>query len=222
MDGLRRVMGFLLAAAAVWLLYVLGSQVSLESRAWIELTLLGIALMVWLQHRLRTGGGDAPSGAWLRRGAGFGVVALVVVALLVGVRAGEARASGSLNLGEAVKGKIAWVEFDRAAAEEMAAAGKLVFVDVTADWCFTCKVNERLVLETEPMAKAFERLNVVPMKADWTNRNDEIGAFLADHGKYGIPFYLLYRPGQEPHVFGELITQDGVIDVLEAAEADAS
>jgi thiol:disulfide interchange protein len=72
------------------------------------------------------------------------------------------------------------------------------------------------------MAKAFERLNVVPMKADWTNRNDEIGAFLADHGKYGIPFYLLYRPGQEPHVFGELITQDGVIDVLEAAEADAS
>jgi suppressor for copper-sensitivity B len=146
MDGLRKVMGFFLAAAAVWLLYVLGSQVSLESRAWIELTLLGIALMVWLQHRLRTGGGDAPSGAWLRRGAGFGVVALTVVALLVGVRAGEARASGSLNLGEAVKGKIAWVEFDRAAAEEMAAAGTLVFVDVTADWCFTCKVNERLVL----------------------------------------------------------------------------
>jgi thiol:disulfide interchange protein len=219
MDGLRRVMGFFLAAAAVWLLYVLGSQVSLESRAWIELTLLGIALMVWMQHRLRTGGSRGP---WLRRGAGFGVVALAVVALLVGVRADEARASGSLDLDEAVEGKIAWIEFDRAAAEEMAAAGRLVFVDVTADWCFTCKVNERLVLETEPMRKAFERLDVVAMKADWTNRNDEIGAFLADHGKYGIPFYLLYRPGQEPHVFGELITQEGVIGVLEAAEAEAS
>ena len=219
MDGLRKVMGFFLAAAAVWLLYVLGSQVSPERRAWIEVTMLGIALVVWLQHRLqerRTGG------PWLRRGAGAGVAALALVALVVGARAGEARAASALRAGEPVEGVIQWVEFDRAAAEELAASGELVFVDVTADWCFTCKVNERLVLETEPMAEAFERLGVVPMKADWTNRNDEIGAFLADHGRYGIPFYLLYRPGAEPHVFGELITQEGVIDILEAASPAAS
>ena len=55
------------------------------------------------------------------------------------------------------------------------------------------------------------------MKADWTNRDDEIAAFLAAHGRYGIPFYLLYRPGQAPHVFGELISKQGVIDVLEAS-----
>lgn len=214
MDGLRKVMGFFLAAAAVWLLYVLGSQVSPERRAWIEVTMLGIALVVWLQHRLqerRTGG------PWLRRGAGVGVAALALVALVVGARAGEARTASALRAGEPVEGVIEWVEFDRATAEELAASGQLVFVDVTADWCFTCKVNERLVLETEPMADAFERLGVVPMKADWTNRNDEIAAFLADHGRYGIPFYLLYRPGAEPHVFGELISQEGVIDVLEAA-----
>ncbi len=48
------------------------------------------------------------------------------------------------------------------------------------------------------------------MKADWTNRNDEIAKFLAEHGRYGIPFYLLYRPGQEPHVFSELLTKDAV------------
>jgi thiol:disulfide interchange protein DsbD len=52
------------------------------------------------------------------------------------------------------------------------------------------------------------------MKADWTNRSDEIARFLSDHGRYGIPFYLLYRPGQEPHLFGELITSDEIVEVV--------
>ncbi|HEX6199113.1 MAG TPA: thioredoxin family protein, partial [Thermoanaerobaculia bacterium] len=195
MDTLRKVMGFLLAGAAVWLLYVLGSQVSLERRAWIELTLLGIALLVWLRHR-------AVAGPLVRRSAGVGVAALVLVTLAVGWRADEARAlSGEDSGGTAVAGLIEWEEFDRARAEALASEGRLVFVDVTADWCFTCKVNERLVLETAPVAEAFGRFDVVPMKADWTNRSDTIAAFLEDHGRYGIPFYLLYRPGAEPHVF---------------------
>jgi suppressor for copper-sensitivity B len=216
MDTLRKVMGFLLAGAAVWLLYVLGSQVSLERRAWIELALLGTALLVWLRHR-------AVAGPLVRRSAGVGVAALVLVTLAVGWRADEARAlSGEGSGGAAVAGLIEWEEFDRSRAEALASEGRLVFVDVTADWCFTCKVNERLVLETRPVAEAFGRFDVVPMKADWTNRDDTIAAFLEDHGRYGIPFYLLYRPGAEPHVFSELLTQDRVIGVLEAAAADDS
>jgi suppressor for copper-sensitivity B len=210
MDTLRKAMGFLLAGAAVWLLYVLGSQVSPERRAWIELAMLGIALLVWLRHRAAPG----PRVAMVRRGAGVGVALLVLVALGVGWRAGEVQAAVD---GQQAAGLIAWETFDRARAEALAAEGRLVFVDVTADWCFTCKVNERLVLETEPMAAAFARLEVVAMKADWTNRNDEIAAFLEEHGRYGIPFYLLYRPGADPHVFGELISRDGVIRVLEEA-----
>ena len=54
------------------------------------------------------------------------------------------------------------------------------------------------------------------MKADWTNRDDAITAFLADHGRYGIPFYLLYRPGREPYLFSELITEEMVIEAVEA------
>ena len=99
----------------------------------------------------------------------------------------------------------------------MAAEGRLVFVDVTADWCFTCKVNERLALETPEVAAAFDRHEVVPMKADWTNRDDAVTAFLADHGRYGIPFYLLYRPGREPRLFSELITKEMVVAALDEA-----
>ena len=57
------------------------------------------------------------------------------------------------------------------------------------------------------------------MRADWTNRDDRIGAFLAEHGRYGIPFYLLYRPGKDPHVFSELPSRDALVATVRQAAA---
>jgi suppressor for copper-sensitivity B len=132
-------------------------------------------------------------------------VAAATLLTLVVAGGAEARAAGSG--GDEATGLIAWEVFDRQRAEELSAAGALVFVDVTADWCFTCKTNERLVLETPEIAGLFEEHAVVAMKADWTNQDPAIAAFLADHGRYSIPFYLLYRPGAEPLAFGELLTK---------------
>lgn len=206
MDRFRVLMGFFLAAAAVWLLYVLSSQISPERLAFIELSLLALAFFVWLRG---TRGGGV-------RWAGLGVAAALAAALVLAAdrdaRRPDARLAGDVEV------LIDWVRFDRAEAERLRGSGRLVFVDVTADWCFTCKVNERLALETPEVAAAFERAKVVAMKADWTNRDESIGRFLADHGRYGIPFYLLYRPGREPHLFGELITRDGIIAVVEEAD----
>lgn len=209
METVRGVMGFLLAAAAVWLFYVLSAQMSPERVAAIQLGLLGLALFTWLRHR----GVTAPA---FKRIAGAGMAAAVAVIIGLAVwSGGGARAQAT----ETTAGLIAWQPFDRAKAESLSTGGQLVFVDVTADWCFTCKVNERLVLETPEVASAFTESNVIPMKADWTNRNDEIAKFLAEHGRYGIPFYLLYRPGKEPHVFSELLTKEGLVaKVKEAAQ----
>jgi thiol:disulfide interchange protein len=204
METVRGVMGFLLAAAAVWLFYVLSSQVAPEQLAAIQLGLLAIALFTWIQHRVA--GGRA-----LRGVAGAGIVAAVAVTLLTATGAAGSRGEAKSLTAAKPAGLIPWVEFDRARAESLARGGQLVFVDVTADWCFTCKVNERLVLDTPEVAKAFDEHGVVPMRADWTNRDDRIGAFLAEHGRYGIPFYLLYRPGQEPYVFSELPSRDGLV-----------
>jgi suppressor for copper-sensitivity B len=209
METVRGVMGFLLAGSAVWLFYVLSSQVSAEHLAAIQIGLLGIALFTWLQNRVARG--------WAIRGAAIaGLVAAVAVTLVV---AAGSRGEANPRLAAAKPaGLIPWVTFDRAKAESLAAGGQLVFVDVTADWCFTCKVNERLTLDTPEVAKAFSEAGVVPMRADWTNQNAEIGAFLKEHGRYGIPFYLLYRPGREPHVFSELPSKDALVaTVLEAA-----
>ncbi|MFL6194610.1 MAG: thioredoxin family protein [Thermoanaerobaculia bacterium] len=209
METVRGVMGFLLAAAAVWLFYVLSSQVAPEKLAAIQLGLLGIALFTWIRHRVV--GGRA-----LRGMAAAGVVAAIAVTLFAAAGPGSQGAAPGLASAKPA-GLIPWVAFDRARAESLAAGGQLVFVDVTANWCFTCKINERLVLDTPEVAQAFEEHAVVPMKADWTNRDKKIEAFLAEHGRYGIPFYLLYRPGQAPHVFSELPSKAGLVATVREA-----
>ena len=207
MQNLRVVMGFFLAAAAIWLFYVMSAQMSRERLAFIGLALLALSLCVWMRHQ-------STSRRALKTVALLGILATIATAVILA--AGSTRKSGSASI-EGKVDLISWAVFDRGEAERLAEEGRLVFVDVTADWCFTCKVNEELVLETPEVAEAFETYGVIPLKADWTNRSDTISQFLSDHGRYGIPFYMLYRPGQEPHVFGELLTKKSLISVVREA-----
>jgi suppressor for copper-sensitivity B len=219
MNTLRGIMGFLLAAAAVWLFYVLSRQVSAERVAAIELGLLAVSLFLWLRHRHMASGNPHKGMRWV---AEIGMITAVAATVAVAALAPATDAAQNPRLAaERSAGLISWEPWERSRAESLAAEGKLVFVDVTADWCFTCKMNERLVLETPEIAGAFAEHGVVPMKADWTNRNEKIGKFLAEHGRYGIPFYLLYRPGREPRVFSELLTKDGLLAAVKESSAVA-
>jgi suppressor for copper-sensitivity B len=211
MVRLKEIMGFLLAGAAVWLFYVLAQQVSSTTLAFVQLALLALALAVWLARSARPG--------WPFATAMTGAAAAAVLAVWIAAAA-PAPARGALSTPQ--QGLIAWTPFERGRAEQLAAAGKLVFVDVTADWCVTCKVNEHLVLDTPEVAGEFSRLGVVAMRADWTSRDPAISALLAEHGRYGVPFYMLYRPGAEPHVFPELITRDLVVGALHDAGTRAA
>lgn len=209
MVTFKHVMGFLLAAAAIWLFYVLAAQVTAERLAFIQISLLALALATWLFRHYE--GRPGP-----RRVAGVGMIAAVAACLALAVAAPPA--SGKV----ASTGLIDWVAFDDAEAARLAAEGQMVFVDFTADWCLTCKTVERVVIETDEVAAAFDAHDVVPMKADWTNRDDKITEVMARYGRAAVPFYLLYRPGQEPYAFGELVTKGGLIEALEQADRVAS
>jgi thiol:disulfide interchange protein len=71
-----------------------------------------------------------------------------------------------------------------------------------------------LVIDTPEIAAAFKKFDVVAMKGDWTHRDDAITSFLARYGRSAVPFYVLFRPGREPHAFGEIVTQAGLIAQL--------
>ena len=91
---------------------------------------------------------------------------------------------------------------------------------MTADWCFTCKVNEALVLDSDAVAQSFKAFNVVTMKADWTHPDERIAQFLAQFARAGVPFYLLYRTDGTTHIFSEILSISEVIDALSLSADD--
>src|SRR5262249_41671005 len=96
--------------------------------------------------------------------------------------------------------------------------GKVVIVDVTADWCLTCKVNERLVLDRTPVSEDLAKPGVVAMRADWARPNPAIDAYLARFGRAGIPFNSVYGPAAPGGLpLPELLTAAAVTEALAQA-----
>jgi len=86
------------------------------------------------------------------------------------------------------------------------AAGTPVFLDFTADWCLTCKVNEKLAINTDATRTAFRHAGVVTMIGDWTQGDPAITRFLEAHGRNSIPFYIYYPPAGEPQLLPQILT----------------
>ncbi|MEM1417102.1 MAG: thioredoxin family protein, partial [Myxococcota bacterium] len=105
-----------------------------------------------------------------------------------------------------------WEPWSPAAVVAARDAGRTGFVDFTADWCITCKANERLVLADPEVEAALAR--GARLLADWTRRDDVIRAELRAHGKGGVPLYLVYRPGEAVEVLPELLTKERVLAAL--------
>jgi thiol:disulfide interchange protein DsbD len=98
---------------------------------------------------------------------------------------------------------------------ELRAEGRPVFINFTAAWCITCKVNERVALTKTEVEDAFARSNTVYMKGDWTNRNAEISDALRAVGRDGVPLYLYYAPGAAaPQILPQVLTPSLVIETL--------
>ncbi len=194
MVTLRRVLGAALAATAAWLLSVLAGQVSPAAALLAAALLLGLGLALGLRaHRRR------PLGAALVAG-----LALAALALPAGF-APSGRDAGA-------SGGEGWIAFDESEIARRVAAGEVVFVDVTADWCLTCKVNKKLVIDDAAVVDQFDANDVVRMRADWTRPSDEISDYLAGFGRYGIPFNVVYGPGAPSgEALPELLTVRSVL-----------
>jgi thiol:disulfide interchange protein len=89
-----------------------------------------------------------------------------------------------------------------------------VFVYVTADWCVTCKVNEKGALEREQVAKAFAASQVAVLVGDWTRGDAAIGRFLEKHGRSGVPLYLYYQPGKPVEILPQVLTPSRLVSMV--------
>ncbi|MEE3326649.1 MAG: thioredoxin family protein [Myxococcota bacterium] len=208
MLQLRAVLGFALLATLVWLLWIVGQQVGTNGMTLLLGFLLCLALGIWIYgiRQRASAEGRAPKTALV-------LIALTVIGMIWLPLAPLPAPSSS----EKEQGAIgAAARFDPAAVAQEVATGRPAFVYFTADWCLTCKLNERMVLSDERIQQALEESNSAVFKADWTLRDEGIRAELARFGRAGVPLYLLYDPAQpgKPQVLPELLSVDLVLEAL--------
>ena len=203
MEGFKQVLAFPLYAATVWLLWVLGRQSGVDALAAVlgGTVLVGLALWSWESAR-----GHSRALAWRVVAALSLASALSILGspLMHGKPAQNGTADG------------VWEPFSAERLAELQQASKPVFVNVTADWCITCLANERVALDTETVQEAFRARGVTLLKGDWTNPEPKLTAFLAQHGRNGVPLYLYYPPrtGALPVVLPQLLTPGTVLEAL--------
>jgi suppressor for copper-sensitivity B len=122
-----------------------------------------------------------------------------------------------------VSSSASWHTFNEARIAEAVSQGKAVFVDVTADWCLTCQLNKRQVLDDKKIAARLNSDKVIAMRADWTRPSDDITAYLKRFGRYGIPFNVVYGPGApQGIVLPELLDIAALNQALDRAGANGA
>lgn len=198
METFKQFMGFPMLAVVVWLTGVLSKQLDIGGLQWALAAVLLVALSGWILGRF-TGFDRSPTARMKGR-----LTALLVFLVAIGVAWDASRKTvppSSIDIADVIA--------------KHRADGRNVFVDFTAEWCVTCKVNKRVSLNTAPIKEAFKANNIEFVTADWTNKDPAITKLLAEFGRAGVPFYLLYPadPGREPIRFGDgLLTQGAVLE----------
>lgn len=215
MVRLKHILAFALAATAVWLLTVLAAQAGPAPATAVGMLMLAALALLWIRLRAR----HAARRPVLASIAVVAALAFAVPALWSGGPAeGVTGGRGGSPLLPDKSAKVPWRVFDRAAIPALVAQGKVVFVDVTADWCITCQANKTLVLYRGEVVKRLNADPVVAMSADWTRPSTAISRYLARYGRYGIPFNIVYGPGApEGILLPEILTSGAVLSALDRA-----
>jgi thiol:disulfide interchange protein DsbD len=208
METLKQALAFPMYLTGVWLLWVLGHQVGMDGAGAVLAGGVALAMALWWFERHR-------QHSLLRRWA--------LVLVLLAVAAWPLRFVAGLDA-SAISSRSAALDVAEVYSVERLAAvqaeGRPVMVNMTADWCATCKVNERLVLSSDRFRAALEGAGAAYLKGDWTNEDPAITAFLQRFNAVGVPLYVVFPAnGGTPRVLPALLTQGTVEDALNWAAA---
>jgi suppressor for copper-sensitivity B len=193
----KNVMGWLLTITALWLIWVLSSQLGYLA----AISVLCLVILKWFNVRFLGHENTLPR-----------LMCILIVVLGFALPIQVAEQPDKVDIGEI------WQPLEPQKIQQYVEQGKIVFVDITADWCLTCKVNKWTTLQRAEILELLSEDNVIAMQADWTNKNDEITAFLKENKRSGIPFNSVYgKKNPEGVVLPELLSVRLVRESVENA-----
>jgi thiol:disulfide interchange protein DsbD len=201
METLKLVLAFPMYGTAIWLLWVLGKQRGVDAMALVLGGLVILSLALWWFERSR----------WRSQRVGGLLALLLVLAALYPIW-GVTRLDPPAKAAQPASDNV--VEYSPQMLDRLRQDNRVVFVNMTADWCVTCKANERAVLGTDAFRDTLRRTNAVYMRGDYTNVDPQITAFLDEHKAVGVPLYVVYGPGAPPTVLPTVLTQALVEEAL--------
>lgn len=201
METLKQLLAFPLYLTCIWLLWVLARQTGSDGAILILIGMLSLTFAAWLAQQVTT----SKSLQFSNRGLAIAGLAFAIYTI---VKIGDFQAGTSDN-GQ-------WEAYSPERLAELRSEGTPVFVDLTADWCITCKFNERVALNTEEVIKFAALNDIIMLQGDWTNEDPQISALLEEFGRSGVPLYLMYpaEANSPPVVLPQILTESMVLDTM--------
>ncbi len=203
MNRLKEVMGFILLVTGVWLLSIIAAQKGNDIAFNILQWSLILSLLLWVWHHW----GEGLQHSMARKAK----VSLFI--LIAALSSGYLLVAPLFN--ENVKNE-SHLQFTKESVNQLTSAGHWVFVDYTAEWCLSCKVNEKSTINNAEVQEYFKREKPLFMKGDYTSGNPEIDKELRRVGRAGVPLYILYGPNGQEHVFPEILTPEMLLEKFKA------
>jgi thiol:disulfide interchange protein DsbD len=204
MATLRQCLAFPMYATALWLAWVLSIEAGTDGVLVLLPAALALAFALWALGAAQQSVGRGRILGLIAFAAGIAAMASLLPMTETGTHSGAQQVGG-----------LPSQPYSAATLASLRAADRPVFVNATAAWCITCLVNERVTLSQAEVKDIFAKQNVAYLVADWTNRDAEVTALLAAHGRSGVPLYLYFPPHKEAVVLQQILTEDAIRSVAE-------
>ena len=198
METFKQFMAFPMWASALWLLWVLSSQVNNQEVIQVLLGALLITSGLWLVEKNKS------ETNWIRWIVRLPLLLLLIFSLWL-------IPTTYSDLDESEQAQLA---YSPELLEDLREKNALIFLNFTADWCITCKVNESVALKTSKVRKVLIDKNITYLEADWTRKDPIISRALEEYGRTGLPLYLLFPSTGEPLILPEILTEDILLSYL--------
>lgn len=203
MNTVKTIFGLMMLVTSLWLLSLMANFFSLK----IVIVIGVIALALLLSQLWRIKG----------KRATLLTVGFLIIVTAIGLIIGSLTAD---KWAKPLPQDHHWTPLNVEQIKQDVAQGKTVFVDVTADWCITCKANKVGVILQEPVYSALDQENIVLMRGDWTKPSDYVTNFLQSHGRFGVPFNIVYGPAAPNGIeLPVILTSEQVLDALKQASS---